>query len=184
MVPGALGAPSGRPQEAKILQTPTEHQGVLPSHLFASDGLLRPQDGSKMAQEGPKRGPGGPQDGPKSAQERPKSAPRGPQEASFRAPRGVGQIGAVLFLIDGLQNGPREAQEGPQRAPRRPPESVQKAPRTRAPWDPQHASKRSPEAPKRPQGAIQLFRIYLADGQCMNLQWKRAKIIGKHAGRR
>ena len=51
--------------------------------FFASDGRLKPQDGPKMAQEGPKRGPRGPQDVPKSAQERSKSAPRGPQEAVF-----------------------------------------------------------------------------------------------------
>ena len=44
----------------------------LHSRFFDSDGLLKPRDGSKMAQEGPKRGPRGPQDGTKSAQERPK----------------------------------------------------------------------------------------------------------------
>eukprot|EP00959_Pyramimonas_sp_CCMP1952_P203391 4253452-Pyramimonas_sp.AAC.1 len=37
----------------------------------------RPQHGSSMAQEGPKRGPRKPQYGPESAQERSKSAPRG-----------------------------------------------------------------------------------------------------------
>eukprot|EP00959_Pyramimonas_sp_CCMP1952_P357914 7493614-Pyramimonas_sp.AAC.1 len=42
--------------------------------LFASDVLLRPQDGSKMAPAGPKRGPGGLQYSPKSAQDRPESA--------------------------------------------------------------------------------------------------------------
>ena len=63
----------------------------LPSRLFASDGLPRPQDGSKISQESSKRGPGGLQDSPKSAQERPKSVPRGPQEAIFRAPDGSPQ---------------------------------------------------------------------------------------------
>ena len=67
---------------------PKENQCVLPSRLFASDGLLRPQDGPKMAQESPKRGPRGPQDGPKSAQERSKSAPRGVQEAILEALEG------------------------------------------------------------------------------------------------
>ena len=50
---------------------------VLPSGLFASDGLPRPQDGSTMAQESSKRCPRGPQDGPKSA-------PRSPQEGPKR----------------------------------------------------------------------------------------------------
>ena len=82
-----FGGPS--PREAKILQKPKENQCFLPSRLFAFDGLLRPQDGPKMAQESPKTGPREAQDGPKSAQERPKSGPRGPQEATFRAPTGV-----------------------------------------------------------------------------------------------
>ena len=56
--------------------------------LFAFNGLLKPQDGPKMAQESPKTGQREAQDGPKSAQERPKSAPRGPQEAMFRVPTG------------------------------------------------------------------------------------------------
>ena len=49
----------------------------LPSRLFASDGLLRPQDGSKMVQDGPKRVLREAQDGPKNAQERAKRGPRG-----------------------------------------------------------------------------------------------------------
>ena len=69
-VSSALRALQGPPQEAKMAPKPKENQCFLPSRLFASDGLLRPQDGSKMAQEGPKRGPRGPQ-------ERPKRAPRG-----------------------------------------------------------------------------------------------------------
>ena len=86
------GASQGGPREAKILQTPKENQCFWPSRLFASDGLLRPQDGSKMAQEGPKRGPRGPQEGlksgPRGPQDWPKSAPRGPQEAHLKAPTG------------------------------------------------------------------------------------------------
>ena len=48
------GASQGGPREANIFQKPKENQCVWASPLFASDGLLRPQDGSKMAQEGPK----------------------------------------------------------------------------------------------------------------------------------
>ena len=87
-VSSALRALQGPLQEAKILQKRKENHCFLPSRRFASDALLGPQDGPKMAQEGPKRGPRGPQDGPKSAQERPKRAPRGPQEAVLRAPGG------------------------------------------------------------------------------------------------
>ena len=92
--PGRLQVPFEPSKEA--LKRPTSFKsivffdGFLHSRRFASDGLLRPQDGSKMAQEGPKRGPGGPQDRPKSAQDRPKSGPRGPQEAHFRVPTGGG----------------------------------------------------------------------------------------------
>ena len=76
------------PEEAKILPKPKEVTCVLLSRLFASGGNSRPQDGSKMAQEGPKRGPREPQDGPKSAQERSKSAPRARQEAILELLRG------------------------------------------------------------------------------------------------
>ena len=83
---------------------------LLPSRLFASDGLLRPQEGSKMAQEGgPKRGPRLPQDGPKSAQERPKSAPSG----SFEGFDGGTLKESTPFLIDGLQDGPKKASKAP-----------------------------------------------------------------------
>ena len=71
-----------------MAQKPKEHMWILPSRRFAPDGLLKPQDGSKMAQEGPKMGPGRRQDGPKSAQDRPRSGPRVPQEAHFRVPTG------------------------------------------------------------------------------------------------
>ena len=81
-------ASQGGLQDAKILQKPKGNQCFLPSRLFASDGHPRPQDGSKKAQEGPKRGPREPQDGPKSAQERSKSGPRAPQEAILEAPEG------------------------------------------------------------------------------------------------
>ena len=76
----ALRALQGLPPPARG-QTGSKtwgNQCLLRSCFFASDGLLRPQDGPKMAQERPKRGPRGPQDGPKSAQERPKTAPRRP----------------------------------------------------------------------------------------------------------
>eukprot|EP00959_Pyramimonas_sp_CCMP1952_P122310 2556832-Pyramimonas_sp.AAC.1 len=89
--PSAFRSLQGGTQEATIYQIPCVFfRRVLHSRRFASDGLLRPQDGSNMAQEGPKRGPGGPQDRPKSDQERPKRGPRGPREAHFRAPTGGG----------------------------------------------------------------------------------------------
>ena len=65
----------------KMAPKPKENTCLLPSRLFASDELLRPQDGPKMTQESPKRCPRGPQEGPKSAQERSKTASRGAQEA-------------------------------------------------------------------------------------------------------
>ena len=78
--PGGHGTSQGRPRDAKTFQTPKENHSVLPSRPFASDALLRPQDGPKMAQESPKTGPREAQDGPKSAQERPKTSPRSPQD--------------------------------------------------------------------------------------------------------
>eukprot|EP00959_Pyramimonas_sp_CCMP1952_P436375 9137801-Pyramimonas_sp.AAC.2 len=70
------GVSQGDPQEAQFLPTSTgNHQCILPSRLFASDGLLRPQDGSKIAQDGPNGSPSLPDDGPRSAQERHKRAP-------------------------------------------------------------------------------------------------------------
>ena len=103
-------------------------QCFLHSRRFASDGLLRPQDGSKMAQEGPKRCPGGPQDRPKSAQDRPKSGPRGSQEAHVRVPTGGMELRYPPFFdrwaLKASKRAPRKPQEGPKRAPggaRKPP---------------------------------------------------------------
>ena len=87
--------------------------------FFASDGLLRPQDGSKMAQETPKSGPRMPQDGPTSAQVRPKSAPRGP----FEGPDGGTLKGPTLFFDrwppilpqEAPRNARRALQEGPKK---------------------------------------------------------------------
>ena len=101
-VSSALRALQGPPQEAKMAPKPKENQCFLPSRLFASDGLLRPQDGPKMAQESPKRGPRGPQDGPKSAQERSKSGPRGPHDGIFEPPRGVLELTPLCFFSFGL----------------------------------------------------------------------------------
>ena len=56
-------------------------------------GPMRPQDGSKMAPNGPKMAP----DGPRKAQAGPKMAPRWPKMAP---------------------GGPRKAQDGPKMAPR------------------------------------------------------------------
>ena len=90
--PGRLQVPSELSKEASkrpnSFKTIVFFNVFLPSRLFASDGLFRLQDGSKMAQEDPKRGPGGPQDGPQSAPNFPKGGPRVPQEAQFRAPTG------------------------------------------------------------------------------------------------
>ena len=80
--------PKEAPKRPKSFKTIVLVNVVLHYRFLASDRLLRPQDGSKMAQEGLNRGPGGPQDGPKSAQNRPKSGPKGPQEAHFRASTG------------------------------------------------------------------------------------------------
>ena len=73
--PNAPRASQGpHPQEANIAPTPVENNSFWQSRIFASDGLLRLQDGPKMDQESP-----GPQDGPK----RP---PRGPKQRPERAP--------------------------------------------------------------------------------------------------
>eukprot|EP00959_Pyramimonas_sp_CCMP1952_P311861 6526877-Pyramimonas_sp.AAC.1 len=56
---------------------PTENQWFWPWRLFAPDGLLRPQDGPRMAREsGPRDAHEGPPKRPQSLQERPKRAPR------------------------------------------------------------------------------------------------------------
>ena len=58
---------------------PKPKQSVLYAFtLFASDGCLKPQDGTNMAQESPARGPRGPPEVPKSVQERPMRVPRRP----------------------------------------------------------------------------------------------------------
>ena len=139
--PSALRVLQGSTQEAKILQIPCVVRCFLHCRPFASDGLLRPQDGSKMAQEGPKRGPRGAQEGPKSAQERPKRAPRGPQEAHLKAPTGGGKKSPPSFLIDGLQDNPRRRPGGPKRPPRGPQD---------APKRPQDGFKRPRSLPRRP----------------------------------
>ena len=93
------------------------NQCALPSRLFASDGLLGPQDGSKIPQEGPRRGPGWPQECPKAPQERPKRGPRG----SFEGPDGGTLKESTRFLIDGLQDCPRTGSRpprGPQESPK------------------------------------------------------------------
>ena len=76
--PGRLQVPFEPPKKAfkspKAFKPIVVFNGFLHHRLFASDRLLRPQDGSKMAPEGPKTGPREPQDGPKSA-------PRAAQEA-------------------------------------------------------------------------------------------------------
>ena len=77
--------PWGAAQDAQITENHAENHNGLHYRVFASDGILRPQDGPKTAQESPKRGPRWPQEGPKSAQapqERPKRAPRGNFSAS------------------------------------------------------------------------------------------------------
>ena len=75
IAPGRLQVPSEPPQEASKMPKTFKNivflQCFLHYRLFASDGLLMPQDGSKMPQRGPQDGPRRPQYGPKSAQERP-----------------------------------------------------------------------------------------------------------------
>ena len=136
--PSGHGASQGHPREAKLLPTLKGNLCCLPSRLVASDGLLKPQVGSKMAEDGPKRGPREAQDGPKSVQERPKSAPRGPQEAIFRAPRGGRKKAPLSFDRwpprwpkrgpRGAPDGPKSAQERPKRAPKGPQETVLRGP--------------------------------------------------------
>ena len=72
------------PQKAKYV----ENHRLLMNYtfsLFVSDGPLGPEDGSKIARESPKRGPGGLQDGPKSA---PRASREGPTRQFFGLRRG------------------------------------------------------------------------------------------------
>jgi hypothetical protein len=71
---------------------------MLPSRLFASDGRPRPQNGSKMALEGPRRSPRETLDGPLNAQERPKSVPRGVQEELCGTPEEGGELELPLLV--------------------------------------------------------------------------------------
>ena len=132
--PGRLQVPFEPPKKAfkspKAFKPIVVFNGFLHHRLFASDRLLRPQDGSRMAQEGPKRGPGGPQYHPKSAQGRHMSGPRGAQEGHFRAPTG-GRVRASPHISSiaprglqsikyGLKSAPRAPLEGHKEAPGRP----------------------------------------------------------------
>ena len=56
--------------------------------LGAVAGLLRPQDGSKMAQATPKTSPRGPPKEPRSTQERSKSAPKRASKSNYSASDG------------------------------------------------------------------------------------------------
>ena len=143
--PSGHGASQGRPREAKIIKKQQENNYVLPSRLFAFNGLLKPQDGPKMAQESPKTGPREAQDGPKSAQDRPKNGPRGPQEATFRAPTGGQRKRNLPSLIDGLQDSPKRPPRPFQRAPRGPQQRPKRAQRR-----PQEATEPPKDAPERP----------------------------------
>ena len=155
-VSSALRALQGPPQEAQIFRKRKENQCFLPSRFFASDWLLRPQDGPKTAQESPKRGPRGPQDGPKSAQERPKSGPRGAQDALFEPPRGRWELRAPPLFEQWGQDGPKRRPRPPKRAPRGPqdaPKELQEGPRKalRGPQDrPKMAPRRHYESSKSP----------------------------------
>ena len=102
---------------------------ILPPGLFASDGLPRPQDGSKMAQ----RAPRGAQESPKTAPGAPKSAPRAPKEdpKTRRGPRRGGEIYYPHFFWgDSCQIVP----EGPKERPTRLPKERQEAPKIRKPF--------------------------------------------------
>ena len=118
---GQRGASPGGPREANILQAPKVNQCYWPPRLVVSDGPLRPQDGSKVAQEGPGRGPREAQEDTKSAPEHPKRAPRGLFEGSDG---GTSKITRNLFLSMASKIAPGSAQEAsnrpaiyPQKAP-------------------------------------------------------------------
>ena len=132
------GASQGGPREAKILQKPKEEQCCWASPLFASDGLLRPQDGSKMAQEGPKRGPRGPPNCPKRCQERSRRAPRGDFRCSggarlIRDPPCFDRIPprCLKESLRGFKISHKRAPRSPQDAPKRPPRRSKRAPNRR-----------------------------------------------------
>ena len=71
-----LETPQDLPEKPKSFKNLKENQWFLPSRPFASDALLRPQDGPRELQEGPKRPPNmAPRPfkiAPRGAQERPK----------------------------------------------------------------------------------------------------------------
>eukprot|EP00959_Pyramimonas_sp_CCMP1952_P236321 4938672-Pyramimonas_sp.AAC.1 len=78
MAPDGHGASQGRPREANTFHTPEGYQCVwhFADSLPMANGLLRPQDGPKIARESPRTGPREAQDGPKSAPRAPKNGPK------------------------------------------------------------------------------------------------------------
>eukprot|EP00959_Pyramimonas_sp_CCMP1952_P279507 5843628-Pyramimonas_sp.AAC.1 len=90
------------------------------SRHFAYDGLPRPQGGSKMAQEGPMRGPGEPQGAPEGAHERSNIARERLRMRFLGLPRGAAIIEAAIWFDRGPSAPlelPRAPQEGPRRRP-------------------------------------------------------------------
>ena len=85
--PSALRALHGALQDAKTLQKPREDQCVWHSRIFASDELWKPQDGPKIAQKSPKRGPRKPKTAPRSPKRRPRALKDGPK-TPFESLRG------------------------------------------------------------------------------------------------
>ena len=129
--PSGHEASQGRPREAQTLPEPIEFQCWLPFRLFASDGVLKPQDGLRS----PKGAPRGAHKSSKAVSKAPKSVPRGSQEATSRAPEWGGGLRTFTFLIDGLQDGskmvprpPRGSQVTPKMAPKAP-ELTQRGPK-------------------------------------------------------
>ena len=95
---------------------------------------MRPQDGSKMAQETPREA----QELPKTIPRTPKSAPRWPQERTDKK--------NLHSMIGGLQDGPRIASEATKRAPKESPKSAPKE-LLESPKSSEEASMMSPREP-------------------------------------
>ena len=108
---------------------PVGNLSILPSRLFASDGLLRPP---MSPQEAPRRMEKDPKTPPRSCQENPRGSnrlPRGPQQVPERPPRDHKKPprGPPYSPRD-----PRRPHKAPNRLPRGPARPLKDSPPTQA----------------------------------------------------
>eukprot|EP00959_Pyramimonas_sp_CCMP1952_P376926 7894912-Pyramimonas_sp.AAC.1 len=94
-----------------MARNPKDNQCWLRSNLFASDGLVRPEDGSKTAQESPQ--------GDNKLQDSPKSAQTTPQEGRMTSLLSFRRGGVRIRAPPPFETwGPRRPQDAPQTSPK------------------------------------------------------------------